>query len=428
MSASDFILTLGGSIRHEAPVVKYAINNALKMNKGSSLLCLHPLKDKAMENLGKNVTSLSYAPLKEEQAVAWLLQAALPREILRGSFLEYLEGKERWTSVEIPAANEGEEPTKEERYESLLASALGWEFDLRTSLTQASSPILVIGADLYAHPRATNIARMLGILQKHSAIKILLTPPSTNTLGVALLCDLDEEKGEYTIGYNTQGDFILSSLPERAHLLMPALNQQEGTFTNIDKRVIPLHPALPYEGYELNDIAKALGLKEEHTIHYTPLLPKEKGFLEVAFDSLPNHYENDGSEKRGYELAPVVDGVKKEEVLELEIPKEREDFKANAYARNPESQFSPWSARSSILQAKAGIYASSAMMESLGMEAGEELRLEGPEGSLTLPLYLDASMEGEFLAVSIYEHFGEAHPLFPTGYPFSHLSVKKAKS
>jgi len=62
------------------------------------------------------------------------------------------------------------------------------------------------------------------------------------------------------------------------------------------------------------------------------------------------------------------------------------------------------------------------------MEAGEELRLEGPEGSLTLPLYLDASMEGEFLAVSIYEHFGEAHPLFPTGYPFSHLSVKKAKS
>ncbi|NLU33422.1 MAG: NADH-quinone oxidoreductase subunit G, partial [Wolinella succinogenes] len=176
VSASDFILTLGGSIRHEAPVVKYAINNALKMNKGSSLLCLHPLKDKAMENLGKNVTSLSYAPLKEEQAVAWLLQAALPREILRGSFLEYLEGKERWTSVEIPAANEGEEPTKGERYESLLASALGWEFDLRTSLTQASSPILVIGADLYAHPRATNIARMLGILQKHSAIKILLTP------------------------------------------------------------------------------------------------------------------------------------------------------------------------------------------------------------------------------------------------------------
>ena len=39
-----------------------------------------------------------------------------------------------------------------------------------------------------------------------------------------------------SVGYNEKADFQISALGDGA-LDMPALNQQEGTFVNIDKRV-----------------------------------------------------------------------------------------------------------------------------------------------------------------------------------------------
>ena len=53
---------------------------------------------------------------------------------------------------------------------------------------------------------------------------------------------------------------------------MPSLARQEGTFTNYDKRVVPTNAALSYDGFELNDIANALGINTEFTIDYTPNL------------------------------------------------------------------------------------------------------------------------------------------------------------
>ena len=82
-------------------------------------------------------------------------------------------------------------------------------------------------------------------------------------MGVSLICDLDAEAGDYVIGYNEIGDFTLSALGD-GNLDMPALNQQEGTFTTIDKRVVPTNAALAYNGYELNVITS-------YSIHYTKL-------------------------------------------------------------------------------------------------------------------------------------------------------------
>ena len=110
-----------------------------------------------------------------------------------------------------------------------------------------------------------------------------MIPNLANTLGVAMICDLDAERGKYTIGYNTAGDFTLSALGN-GDLDMPSLNQHEGTMTSIDKRVNPTNAALGYGGYVLNDLANALELQASLTVDYTLQLPVASGFKPIAFD------------------------------------------------------------------------------------------------------------------------------------------------
>jgi NADH-quinone oxidoreductase subunit G len=86
---------------------------------------------------------------------------------------------------------------------------------------------------------------------------------------------------------------------------MPALNQQEGTFTTIDQRVVPTHPALAYGGYTLNQLVNTLGVGSRHTIDQTPLLPQTRGYQPTAFDDLPDYFDATGQEHRGYLLDRV---------------------------------------------------------------------------------------------------------------------------
>ncbi len=106
---------------------------------------------------------------------------------------------------------------------------------------------LIVGEDLYFHKRAKNIANLIVALENYSPVKVAMVPPKTNSLGVALICDLDDEANGYTVGYNALGDFRLSALGD-GDLDIPALNQQEGTFTNMNKRVLPTNVALDYDG------------------------------------------------------------------------------------------------------------------------------------------------------------------------------------
>ncbi len=162
-----------------------------------------------------------------------------------------------------------------------------------------------IGEDVINHPRANNIAMIAGLLQKSGTFKVLIIPPVTNSLGVSLICDLDEEEDGLSIGYNTTADFVLSAKGD-GNLDMPALNQQEGTFVNIDKDLIPLNAGVAYTGYELNDIANALGVESKNIIDYT----SELGFKNVAFDDLENSVDNSGNVKRGYKIEPTTNRKK----------------------------------------------------------------------------------------------------------------------
>ena len=135
------------------------------------------------------------------------------------------------------------------------------------------------------------------IRDRYTPFKVLIIPTQTNTLGVSLLCDLDVIATGKTVGYNMKADFELSALGD-GDLDMPVLSQQEGTFVNINKTVVPTNAAIAYDGYTLNDIAnEILDIKRKNTIDYTATI-----FHKIPFDCLENYYTNDRVEHRGYHL------------------------------------------------------------------------------------------------------------------------------
>ena len=331
MAGSDFIVSIGSALKTDNPNARYAFNNSLTVNKGAGLY-FHPVHDPIIDDMSKNIMSIKHSPLQEETALYLLLDLFADKESLPSDITEYLasfhtsktitvEGTIKEKVVEIVKEMKVNEETGEEeevevekskmvpkkiskevevddnRLLSLVGADENFSESLEKFLKKKETFSLVVGADLYNHPNAKNCARLVALIEKYSAFKIVMIPTLTNTLGVSLINDLSSSEGEYSIGYNTKGDFTLSALGD-GDLDMPSINQQEGTLTSINKRVNPTNAALEYGGYVLNDIANALGLDSELTIDYTKELPTRKGFKAKEFDSLHDYYKNEGEEMR----------------------------------------------------------------------------------------------------------------------------------
>ena len=280
IKGSDAVIVFGSRINDDNPMVKYHITMASKRNR-ARVAYLHPIEDGNISNI---VTQFVKYEAGSEEGVAALLANAL-----LGSCEISSELKNFLDNLDIGNLS-AESSIGEEELLALVKS-----IDKKEKLT------FIVGSDLYNHPRAIQIAALLGAIDKYSDFNFVIVPPATNSLGVSLICSLDEKSEGYTVGYNAAGDFELSSLGN-GDMDMPALNQQEGTLTNIDKRVVPTNAALDYRGYVLNDIANELGLKAKHTIDYTLQLPVKAGFKSEDFDMLPSYFDNSGTEHRGYLL------------------------------------------------------------------------------------------------------------------------------
>jgi NADH-quinone oxidoreductase subunit G len=249
-----------------------------------------------------------------------------------------------------------------------------------------------------------------------------MIPNLTNTLGVALICDLDEKAGGYTIGYNTAGDFTLSALGG-GDLDMPALNQQEGTLVSIDKRVNPTNVALGFGGYTLNDIANTLGLNEALTINYTAKLPLSSGFSAVTFDSLPNHYTNAGVEVRGYVLE--TQKVTSAEDDHVQAFDEKGALAGQAlYLANPVLQFTQFTAKSHQLNEEGGLYASSQFMSSNALNTGDKVRLKTSNGEMVVQVIQDTKINGEITYLPTFDSKINSSALFGD-YRFINVSIQK---
>jgi len=332
ISKSQGIIVLGSRINDDNPMVKYHITMASR-RKRARVAYMHPIEDSSIQEI---ITQfIKYEVGSEEGVTALLAKTLIDSD--DENIKNYLD--------DLDIGNlSAESNIGEEELEALLKS-----------LRKKSGFSLIVGSDLYNHPKAKNIAKLLGLIEVHTNFKILIVPPATNALGVSLICNLSDEVDGYTVGYNSIGDFTLSALGD-ADLDIPALNQQEGTFTSIDKRVVPTNAGLPYNGYVLNDIANALGLYTKYTIDYTPHLPINSGYKSIKFDDLPDYFDSVGNEHRGY----LLDIVEKKQNLDLDEISTLPTYDGIViYNCNSGTQFSPFTNKSEHLNDEAILKGSS---------------------------------------------------------------------
>ncbi|ADR32938.1 NADH dehydrogenase subunit G [Sulfuricurvum kujiense DSM 16994] len=453
---ADFVVSIGSALKTDNPNARFAMNNALSMNKGSGLY-FHPINDPVIQDMSKNITQFNHAPMMEEAALYLMLDLFGDKAAMPSAVTEYLAGFHSTKTVTIEESvdekvtetvtkkvlNEetgveeevSEEVTKTIKKKvskevevddnalfGLLNAPEKFAETLEKYLAKKEKFALMVGPDLYTHPNAANCARLVALIEKYTPFSVTMIPNLANTLGAALICDLDSSRGSYTIGYNTRGDFTLSALGN-GDLDMPALNQQEGTLTGIDKRVNPTNAALGYGGYVLNDIANALGITAKYTVDYTAQLPVKNGFKALSFDTLPNYYTNAGEEVRGYVLENIAVNSGGDESVQPLNPNAaiRENV---VYLANPVLQFSAFTAASHQLNAKGGLYASHTAMQTNGWSEGDALRVKTAHGELSVNVIADGKIGGDITYLPTFDTAINSEALFD-GYRFACVSIQK---
>ena len=432
MKNSDFVISIGAALRNDSPAMKYAFNNVQKMNKGAGLY-FHPVGDTLIPTFGKNVEIFNHKVGLEEAALYLVLdlfadKAALPSEVkdyiesFKISSTKTIKEKEVKTVKEMVLNEEtGEEEEVSKKVTEMvdkeitvvtngLVDLLGGDaskFDdtFAKMMKKKENFSMMLGEDLYYHDKAENIAKLVALVEATCPINVVMTPPKSNALGVALICELDDAQSGYTVGYNENGDFTLSALGT-GDLDMPAMNQQEGTLCNIGKRVLPTNAAVEYNGYELNDLMQVLVGAPKLTIDWTKTLPTDRGFRAIEFDDLTNSFENDGTDNRGYTLEtnnvetdlPEVEKFDENAVLEGDI----------AYRCNPARQFNDFTDKSHEIFEAYGLYASEEKAASLG----DKVEVVFENGSITLDVIADAKITGDIVKVPDYRAAEGVYDLF----------------
>jgi len=442
--ATDFVMSVGASLRKDNPNARYAFNNVQKLNKGAGMY-FHPVGDNLVPTFGKNVELFTHKVGLEEAALYLIIDLFADKEQLPEDVKTYIDsfkssatktvkekvmkdvtetvideetGESKEVTKKVPEMVEKEITVEKNGLVELLgkdADAFAETFEKMMKKKETFS--LIVGEDLYFHEKAENIAKLIALLEKTSPVCVAMIPPKTNSLGVALICDLDDDASGYTVAYNENGDFRLSALGD-GDLDMPAMNQQEGTLTNMHKRVTPTNAALEYKGYELNDLMKVLVDAPDETIDWTVELPKEKGFQAVEFDSLPNGYLNDGTENRGYALSTKkkrakvlkVDKIDESSVLDGEI----------VYRCNPQRQFNDFSDKAHEIFESFGLYASPAKAEALG----EKVEISFETKSITVSVIADERMEGDIVALADFKSAEDVYGLFD-GSRYKTVTMRK---
>jgi NADH-quinone oxidoreductase subunit G len=453
---ADFVVSIGSALKTDNPNARFAMNNALSMNKGAGLY-FHPILDPVIQEMSKNVTQIAHAPMMEEAALYLMLDLFGDKASMPSDIVSYLAGfhstktvtvdemvDEKVTETVVKKVLNEETGVEEEVSEEVtktLKKKISKEVEIDNNalfevlnagdkfaetlekyLAKKETFALMVGPDLYSHPNSANCARLVALIEKYTPFSVTMIPNLSNTLGVAMICDLDSERGSYCVGYNVSGDFTLSALGN-GDLDMPALNQQEGTLTGIDKRVNPTNAALSYGGYVLNDIANALGLNAKYTVEYTKQLPVSAGFKALEFDALPNYYTNSGEEVRGYVMDGVAVSTNGDEKVAV--------FDAQAamagslvYLANPVLQFSAFTARAHQLQSSGGLYVSKEYMEANGLGEGERVRVKTARGELVVNVICDGKIDGDIAYLPTFDTQINSEALFD-GYRFTSVSIQK---
>ena len=451
---SNFVISVGSYLKSDLPNARYAFNNSVIMNKGAGLY-FHPIADPVMEKIGKKgkTTEFIYHDALVEESILYFIlykfAKDLPADIK--SYIDSFTQTRTKTLTEVVKENvveivvdeeTGEEKEVKKVVSKNVTTEVSYEYTtlvedfgkdekflelLNDMLAKKDTYSLIVGEDLITHPNSENLAKLCGIIDRYTEFNVVIIPSQTNTLGVSQICTLSSEIDGYSVGYNVKADFELSALGD-GNLDMPALNQQEGTFTNIDKKVIPTNAALAFNGYTLNEIAnEVLNTDIEHTIEYTSKLPIEKGYKAIDFDNLENKFGNDQVEYRGYDIqsyeVPTDDNVKEINIEKIVL----EQDEIFIYKANPINQFNEFTAIAHEFKENLqdGIFFSKAAFEKLELQKGDKVKVNANNQELELNAYLDVQIAGNIAYVSTFMKNSLSNVLFNT-YRFNKAKVAKA--
>lgn len=367
---ADAAIMIGSRIATDNPAVRYALTTAAKHN-GARIVYAHPMEDALMQN---TVTQLMKYEVGTEEGVMALLANAIlgsadlsddEREFFNDLDLGYLAAE----------SNIGDEEIAQ----------------MMKSFSRAKNHVLIVGNDIIAHKRSQNIAKLAAMIEKYSSFSLVVVPNEVNTLGASLICDLDiDEDIIDVVGYNAKGNFIISSLPF-ANLSVPSLNQQEGTFVNIDNKVLPTNVAIGFDGYTLNDIASACGVSSANTIDYTKELKQSSGFKDIAFDDLENYLSPYGDDNRGYLLDEVTckTNGKLGEIDDLP------EFNGTIiYHTNPVLQFNAYTNQATQLERDTTLRGSAQFAAAAKISDGDKIEISFAHKSVIREFKLDSELKG----------------------------------
>jgi NADH-quinone oxidoreductase subunit G len=397
ITQSDAVIVLGGRVSSDNPAVRYAITTAARHN-GAKVIYMHPLEDALMQNV---ITQMvKYEAGSEEGVVAMLAKTLLGGCDVSDDVQSFLDGlDEGYLCAE---SNVGDE-----------------EFaHIAKTLIRTKKKTLVIGRDVLNHKNSANIAKLCGLIEMATDFSVVVVPQHVNTVGVSLICDLDVDVScDNVVGYNASGDFTVGSMGV-CDMLLPALNSQEGTVTSLNYQVLTTNVAIGFEGYCLNDIANALGIRAVNTIDYTSQLPANKGFKAIKFDALDNFYGPLGEDNRGYRLEMMdvaCDGVISD------ISSLPEYNGTIVYACNPVNQFNSYTAHTTQLEKDNTLRGSAQFATAARLAHGDRVIIEGHVGTKTF--IIDETLKGTIALNPFYE---ESNAL--TGYRFLKIKLTKVES
>jgi NADH-quinone oxidoreductase subunit G len=367
---ADGIVIIGTRITTDNPMIRYALTTASKHN-GAKVVYAHPIEDALIQNV---VTQfMKYEVGSEEGVIALLANAILAEADMSADERAYFN--------DLDLGYIGAESNIGEEELTLMMS----------SLSRSKNRILVVGQDIFAHSRATSIAKFVAIIEKYSDFSIIIVPTQVNTLGVSLINTLDKEENiENIVGYNAVGDFVISSQKD-ADMAVPALNQQEGTFVSVDNRVIPTNVAIGFDGYTLKDILGKCGIRHYQTIDCTKELVKYAGFKDVEFDSLENFLSPFGEDERGYLLDEIECSIS----AELDEIEDLPEYNGTIiYHSNPVEQFNEKTYKAKQLEKDTTLRGSAQFATAARIADGDNVTISFNNSTITRVFKLDNSLKG----------------------------------
>jgi len=246
LATSDIVISLGVWFQDQGEDTTLFAHKIIEETM-PKFVYMHPIEDVTLE---RDVTQfIKYEVGSEEGVAALLAYTLLQNRTIPEDIEEVLEDFDiGYLSAE---SNVGEEEL-ESMYESIH---------------QRSRISLIVGSDLYTHPKAGQIAKLIALLELYAGVNVVCIPPAKNALGIAMACQIDNEAEGQTLFYESC---------------------KEGTFVNANKYVSMGYDKQLTDIEGLNSIASSVGLHEDDLAGYSNRLPQEQGFQ--AIDSGLNDF------------------------------------------------------------------------------------------------------------------------------------------